>query len=396
MKEELRVQAAVDLNAIRHNYRALRAQYGKVKLMSVLKADAYGHGIAGIAKVCDALTDWFAVATVEEGIRLRSSGAQKPILLLGPVTQGQILQAAKYGLTFSVGSVSYAELLQSVLHEAGCRAACHLKLDTGMNRTGIRYRQENKPQALEQIRRIYAMDALHVTGTYTHLPCSDSQAEDDRAFTRRQLLLFDEVVCAMRENSLKPGLLHCYSTGGSLVAEGTLYDMVRTGMMVYGQCDTLEHQKKLGLCEAMRWTSRVVEIETLKAGEYVSYGRTFQAKQDMRIGIVSCGYADGFRRSYQTVTQVLAGGVRTEILGRICMDFFVLNLSNVPQAHVGMEVTMLGEQNGERISAIELAGRAQSTCGEVTAAISARVPRIYTDGETETEGTCNGCTETIR
>lgn len=377
MREEWRVWAEIDLDAIRHNYQALRTHYGSVKLMSVLKADAYGHGIAGIASVCDELTDWFAVATVEEGERLRNNGAQKLILVLGPVPQGKIVQAAKLNLTFSVGSVAYAELLQTTLQKNKCCADCHLKLDTGMNRTGIRYREENKLQALREIQEIYAMDALSITGTYTHLPCSDSEAEEDRAFTHGQLTLFDEAVAAMRKSFLEPGLLHCYSTGGSLAAKGTLYDMVRTGMMIYGQCDTLAHQKELALREAMCWSSCVVEMETLKKGEYVSYGRTFQAQQDMRIGIVSCGYADGYRRSYQNITQVLAGGVRTRILGRICMDFFVVDLSNVPQPHVGMEVTLLGAQEHERISAIELAERAESTCGEVTAAISARVPRIY-------------------
>lgn len=379
MEHTLRVKAEISLADIRHNYTVIRGHYGEdVKILSVLKADAYGHGISGIAKICDELTDYFAVATVEEAERIRHAGGVKPILLFGPAPEGRIEDAAKLGITFALSSLEYAETIHRILKQAGLKACAHLKIDTGMNRVGIRWRDGLESGAMRAIERIYALDTLQITGIYTHLPVSDNDNEDDNAFTANQIRLFRAACDAITAAGYDVGIRHCSSTGGSIAHPDYVFDMVRLGMMVYGQCDTLEHSQAIGLRESLRWVTKVIQVETLKKGEYVSYGRTFRAEKDMVIGTLSCGYADGYRRCYNK-NEVLAGGKRIRILGRICMDFMIIDLTDVEQPHVGMEVVLLGTQGEEHISAIELAEKNESTCGEVTASINHRVPRIYVE-----------------
>lgn len=372
----VRTAAEIDLNKIRHNYAVIRKTFPGTKVLSVLKADAYGHGIRGITAVCDEQTDYFAVATVEEGCAIRESGSIKPVLVFGVVPDALIQTAAQNDLTFSVGSVSYARRLSKKLKSCNLSARCHLKIDTGMNRAGIRWREGEEARALDEIYTIYRMPELSFTGIYTHFPCPESTLPEDIAFTDRQYLRFSEA-CSRLSEHWNIGIRHCLSTGGSIARPEYKMDMIRVGMMAYGQCDTEEHQKKLGLQEALRWYSYVTQVELLNKGESVSYGRTFTAPENMRIGVVSCGYADGYRRCYQAGGKVLIRGKRCAVLGRICMDFLMVDLTDIPDAAPGMQVVLLGSQGNEHISAIEIAEENESTCGEVTLAISARVPRYY-------------------
>lgn len=376
-----RTRAVIDLSAVRHNYEVIRKTFPDVKVMSVLKADAYGHGISGIAAVCDSLTDAFAVATVEEGERIRAAGAQKPVLVLGPVPEGKILKAARLGLTFSVGSLEYALMVRTILSENGLTADCHIKADTGFNRTGFRFRApagdlSESMFSFQKILQVFRMPELHVTGTYTHLPVPESDFPEDAAFTASQIASFELLTEKIREAGFDPGICHVYSTGGALAAAGPLFDMVRVGMMVYGQCDTPEHYRKLGLRQALCWSAKLVGITEINEGESVGYGRAFTALRPTTLGIVSCGYADGYRRNYAGLS-VICGGVRVPVIGRICMDFMMIDLTGLEDIYTGMEVVLLGRDGEEEITAIDIAALRDSTCGEVTAAISSRVERYY-------------------
>lgn len=376
-----RTRAFIDLSAIKHNYEVIRKTFPDVKVMSVLKADAYGHGISGIAATCDPLTDAFAVATVEEGERIRNAGAVKPVLVLGPVPEGKIRKAAGLKLTFSVGSLEYAFLIRKVLSENSLSAECHIKVDTGFNRTGFRLRapagdMSESMLSLQKMLQVFCMPELRVTGTYTHLPVPESDFYEDVEFTSAQLESFRLAVSKIREAGFDPGICHVYSTGGALCARGPLFDMVRVGMMVYGQCDSMEHYRELSLRQAMRWSANLIGISEIGEGETVGYGRAFTALRPTTLGIVSCGYADGYRRNYAGLS-VLCGGKRVPIVGRICMDFFMVDLTEVEDAYIGMEVVLLGSDGVDEITAIEIADKRDSTCGEVTAAISPRVERYY-------------------
>jgi len=369
-----RTLARVDLSAIRHNGAIAKKLFPEQKLLSVLKADCYGHGIAGVMPAYDTFSDWYAVATVEEGLTARA-GTQKPILLFGPVPEAQMALAAQMELTFTVGSLDYATRLSNELVRKGLTATCHLKVETGLNRSGVRWRGM---EALEVIKAIQALPALHFTGTYTHFACGEGQEEWELAFTQQQFNRYMEAITAMDSAGLTVGLRHCTSTGGSLAHPEYRLDMVRLGMLPMGMSFSDESVDELGLTPALTWVSFVTQIEDLPAGEAVSYSCIFRAEKDMRIAMVSCGYADGYRRAYSNKTKVLIGGKKVRVLGRIAMDYMLIDVTDV-DVKIGDPVILLGSDGVNRVSAQELMQYGESVSGEVTCAISPRVRRIYTD-----------------
>ena len=372
--KDKRTWAEIDLGAVRANYAALRRFLGCVKIMSVVKADAYGHGIRELVPTMDLLTDWYAVATVEEGLAIREAGSKRPILLLGNVPEGRMAEAARAGLTFTVGSLEYAKLLSEEVPDG---AAFHLEIDTGMNRNGISWRSERGEEALTEIEEILALPGLTMTGAYTHFAAADSELPEDRAFTDLQFARFTEAVRAIRDKGYDVPICHCSATGGIFLHPDKRMDMVRTGMMIYGQCDTHAHAEMLGLRQALTWKSVLTEIRLVKADESVSYGRTWTAEQDSRIGIISCGYADGYLRNYQGRTSVLIRGRKCPVIGRICMDYMMADLTGLPEAARGDEVVLLGRQGGEEIHITGFIEAVDSVCGAVTSALSPRVLRVY-------------------
>ena len=371
-----RTIARVSLSAIRHNGAIAKKLYPQQKLLSVLKADCYGHGIEGVMPAYDTFSDYYAVATVEEGLAARA-GTKKPVLLFGPVPEAQMTLAAQMELTFTVGSLDYATRLSDAVCKAGLTATCHLKIETGLNRSGVRWRGM---EALETIKAIHALPGLEFTGTYTHFACGEGQEDWELAFTKQQFDRFMEAVTAMENAGLTVGLRHCCSTGGSFAHPEYRLDMVRLGMLPMGMSFTDENADLLGLIPALTWVSFVTQIEDLPAGEAVSYSCTFRAEKDMRIAMVSCGYADGYRRAYSGKTQVLIGGKKVRVLGRIAMDYMLIDVTDV-DARVGDPVILLGSDGVNRVTAQDLMQFGESVSGEVTCAISGRVRRVYTEEE---------------
>lgn len=370
--------AAIDLAAIRHNGRIAKKLFPQQQILSVLKADAYGHGICGVLSAYETFTDWYAVATVEEAARIRE-GSKKPILMFGPVPEERMLYCAESGITFTIGSLPYAQKVSSVMSERGITAQCHLKIDTGLNRSGIRWR--NPETAMNEIRQIMALPYLRFTGTYTHLACGEGQLDWEIAYTALQMDRFYEACRYMSQSGHDLGIRHCCSTGGALVNPQHRLDMVRLGMLPMGMSYTDESVSICGLIPAMQWKSFVAQIEEVDAGEPVSYGCTFRAEKTIRIGIVTCGYADGYRRVYSNKSSVLVGGKKVPVVGRVAMDYTMIDLTDVENPYVGMEVTLLGSDGVHQITALELSQYGESVSGEVTCAISGRVPRIYVDRE---------------
>ncbi len=378
-----RTRMVIDLTAVRKNYGTVRSLFPGKKIMTVMKNDAYGYGITGMAATCEEYTDQFAVATYEEGKALRDAGCKKPVLIFNPVPRGRIADAARERLTFSVGSLEYALLLQTELLKAGLSAACHLKIDTGFNRTGFRMREESEDLCMQKVLYVYKIPNLSVKGMYTHLPVGDSAEACDREFTARQLRRFDRAVELVQKAGFDPGLRHAFATDSGLFhRDENLYEMVRMGMLIHGNCATVEKSHELGLQQIEQWTTNITQLENVAPGEDVGYGRTFTAARPTRLAVLSVGYGDGYRRQYGGM-EVLCGGKRVPIIGRICMDSMMIDVTDVEEPYVGMEVVLLGQQlseDGEEILEIrpmELAARFDSTSGEVTGAISARVPRYY-------------------
>ena len=373
---DVRTYANISLAAIRHNGKIARKIFPEQKILSVLKADAYGHGISGVLPAYEMFTDWYAAATIEEALCIRQ-GSEKPVLLFGPVQENRMVDAARNQITFTVGSMDYATRLSKVMVQSGLTAQCHLKIDTGLNRSGIRWREEN--EAIEIISQIYRLDNLEFTGTYTHLACGEGKEPWEAAHTKLQMDRYFQACNAMTREGISLGLRHCCSTGGALVNPQYRLDMVRLGMLPMGMSYTDESVAELGLRPALTWVSFVAQIETVRKGEPISYGCTYYAERDMKIGVVTCGYADGYRRVYSNKSHVLVNGLKVPVIGRVAMDYLMVDLTDIPDAEVGMEVILLGTDGTNAVTALELSKFGESVSGEVTCVISNRVPRIYTE-----------------
>lgn len=307
------------------------------------------------------------------------AGSSKPVLLFGPVPQDKMILCAENDLTFTVGSVAYAQRLSAVLGEKGLSADCHLKIDTGLNRSGVRWRDADA--AMIEIESIHSLPNLRITGTYTHLACGEGQLDWEIAHTKCQMERFYEACDHIAAAGLPLGIRHCCSTGGALVNPRYRLDMVRLGMLPMGMSYTDESVAECGLIPAMKWVSFVAQIERVEAGEPISYGCTYYAQRPMKIGIVTCGYADGYRRVNSNKSHVLVGGKKVPVVGRVAMDYLMIDLTDVDAPQVGMEVILLGSDGINQVTALELSQYGESVSGEVTCVISQRVPRIYVDKE---------------
>ena len=369
-----RTYAEINLSAISKNGLIAKETFKDQRILFVMKANAYGHGIEEIMPAAEVFADEYAVATVEEGLAVRG-GTDKPVLLFGPVPEGKMALAAKQGLSFTVGDPDYAKRLSEALKKEGLSCECQLKIDTGLNRSGLRFwgGEEGEGALLS----IFSHDNLSFRGTYTHFATGEGEDGWERDFTTLQYERFAAAIAKMKKLGLPTGICHCTSTGGSLVRPEYRMDMVRLGMLPLGMSYTNESVKSLGLSTVMNWRSFVAQIKDLRCGDAVSYGCTFRADKDMKIGLVTCGYADGYRRAYSGKASALINGQRVRVLGRIAMDYMMIDLTDVKEAEVGTCVTLLGTDGDEWISAQEISAWGESVSGEVTAAISARVPRIY-------------------
>lgn len=370
--------AKINLSAIRHNGNAAKKCFPNQKILSVLKADAYGHGIKGVLPAYETFTDWYAVATIEEAIKIRDI-SEKPVLLFGPVPTAYMAMAARNDLTFTVGSIAYAEQLSLEMKKAGLTALCHLKIDTGLNRSGIRWRDPDT--SMQEIQKLFQMENLCFTGTYTHLACGEGQEDWEIAFTKKQMDRYLLACEMMASFGLYVGIRHCCSTGGALVNPDYRLDMVRLGMLPMGMSYSDESVMDLALRPAMSWISFITQIEDVAPGESVSYGCTFHVTRPSRIAVVTCGYADGYRRVYSNKSYVLVGGKKVPVIGRVAMDYCMIDVTDVPGVQRGMEVILLGSDGVNSVTALELSQFGESVSGEVTCAVSDRVPRIYVDSE---------------
>jgi len=372
--ERYRTILNVDLDAICHNGMIDRETFKNQKIMCVLKADAYGHGICGVLPAYERFADAYAVATLEEGLQIRKVSS-KPVLIFGPLPADQMVQAAQAGLTFTVGCLEYARRLSERLLSAGLKGRCHLKIDTGLNRSGI-----SAEEVSEVAAEIYALEALEFTGTYTHFACGEGRESWDLAFTKRQFERFQTALDRMRKKGFPVGICHCCSTGGALVHPEYRMDMVRVGMMPLGMSYNDRSVSELGLKPAAQWVSFIAQIKFVSKGESIGYCCSYYAKEDMQVALVTCGYADGYRRVYSNKTVVCLHGQTAPVVGRVAMDYILINVTHIPDVQVGDRVVLLGSDGDISVSAQQLAQYGESVSGEVTCAISARVPRVYLGG----------------
>lgn len=363
-------RVTIDMDAIRNNYRILKENIpAHVGVMPVIKANAYGHGMLETAQALSREgVRQFAVALPEEGIELRLGGIEGEILVLGAAMPAAMEDAVRYDLSQTVFTVEMIEKLEAEAQRQGKPALVHIKLDTGMNRIGLRTEEE----AREIARALKNAPHVLAKGIYTHFADADNPCADGsmNAFTHQQLERF-RTLRAFFDASIPS---HVANSAMSLLAPEAYFDMIREGISLYGYPPV---KTNLSFRPALSWTTEVVYVKEIEAGETIGYGRSFTAPRRMRIATVAVGYGDGYHRVCSNRAQMLVRGRRANVVGRVCMDQTMLDVTDIPEVTVGDEVVILGEQGKERIDAEELAGWAETISYEVLLAITQRVPRIY-------------------
>lgn len=361
--------AEVDLGALVHNFETMRALVSPSRVIAVVKADAYGHGVGSVAAALESAgADAFAVAIVEEGLELRSASVRRPILVLGGVAPAAAGEAVRAGLTpvvFDAGQV--APLAHAC---GGSPLYVHIKIDTGMSRLGI---DPHEIDAL--VHELERHPTVRVAGVLTHLGCADAP---DPEPTKRQLALFRDVLSALRRAGVEPGLRHAAASAGAIRFPSARLDMVRLGISLYGHLPspTLPAPRLPGLQPVLRVRTMVQQVREVPAGTAVGYGATFVARRPSRIATLPMGYADGLSRLLSNRGEVLVHGQRAPIAGNVCMDMAMVDVTDIPGVTAGDEVVVLGEQGGQTITADDVARRSDTISYEVLTSLSRRVPRV--------------------
>jgi alanine racemase len=369
-----RCWAEVDLNALRENLVWLRDRVGaQTKIMTVVKADAYGHGLKHIAALLmQSGTDIFGVANIAEAQSIRSVGRGWPILMLGACLPHEVDTLVRDGVMPTISSMAEAKLLSVAAEKWRRVVEIHLKIDTGMGRLGV-----NPDQALTLIEQIRQIPNLRLQGLYTHF----CVVEDDAEFSRHQSDVFCDIVRKVQNKGVEIPWIHACNSGALLHESSSLFNVVRPGLLVYGIAPTGKRISSSALQKcvhpALSWKCRISMVKDIAAGTSLSYGRIFVADRPLRVATLTAGYGDGYLRAASQKAEVLIHGHRCRVLGRITMDQMIADVTRVPEAESGDEVVLIGRQGKLRITASELAQWMGTIPWEVFTCITSRVPRIY-------------------
>ena len=365
------VYAVVDLEAIAGNVKGVRARVGpSVKIMAVVKADAYGHGAVEVSRAAlEAGADWLGVAIPEEGAELRRAGLQAPILVLGPTPPDQADLVAAFDLDQTLPSLQLAQALSRSASERGRRIGVHLKVDTGMGRIGV-----PPSEAVAFAKRILLLPGLDLRGLMTHLATAD---EADKTHALAQLKLLREVDEALRREGIQGLLRHAANSAAVLDLPEAFLDLVRPGIMLYGYYPSKAVSHSVPLRPALSFIAQVAYLKEVPEGTGISYGRTFVALKPLKVATLPLGYADGYSRLLSNRGEVLIRGRRAKVIGRVCMDMVMVDVTDIPGVEVGDEAVIYGRQGEEAISVDEVAEGLGTISYELLSLISKRVPRIY-------------------
>ena len=378
MKPSHRCWAEVSLDALRANLAWIRHRVGRrVKVLTVVKADAYGHGLKQIAAVLmQAGTDLFGVANLAEARAIHSVGAGWPVLMLGACLPDEVREAVRDQVRPTISSLTEARAFSVAAVKLGVQARIHVKVDTGMGRLGVR-----PEEAVDLARKVTSLPGLDLEGIFTHF----AAAEHDAAFTRVQAKRFQSVVDELALAGIHPPLVHANNSAALLHQPDTTFNLVRPGLLVYGVVPPSGRGQDNNLCRRLRpalsFHTRVGFVKEVPKGASLSYGRAFIAARRMRVATITAGFADGYLRAGSNRAEVLIDGRRCRVLGRITMDQTLVDVSRVPRIASGDEVVLLGRQGREVISANELASWCGTIPWEVLTGITYRVPRIYRGGQ---------------
>ena len=372
METYLRTWCEVDLRAIRQNMINIRKKAGQgPKVMAVIKADGYGHGAAEIGQYIYDEADYFGVATIEEAVELREAGIDKPILVLGYTSPSLYGQNLKYDVEQTVYTMEAAEKMSEEAVKSGRTARIHIALDTGMTRIGV----SPDEKGLAFVQAVQRLPGISVVGLFSHLSCADMA---DKTYTREQLARFDFFVELLEKNHISIPVKHVCNSAGIMEFDDHRYDMVRAGIILYGLYPSEEVRKEaLELAPAMEWKTHVVNIMEPEMNRGISYGATYVTDHPCRIATISIGYADGYPRSLSNKGWVLIHGKKAPIVGRVCMDQTMVDITDIPDVKMEDVVTLIGRDGEERISVEDMADLSGSFNYEFVCDVGQRVKRIY-------------------
>ena len=373
MRPYSRVYATVNLDAVASNMKSMRKNLpASTLIMGSVKADGYGHGSVPIAKTIEPYVFGYAVATIDEGIILRRHGINKTILILGVTHESQYEELLRYDIRTAMFQYEKAKKLSDLAVKQGKKAVVHLALDTGMSRIGMKADREHAKEAAS----IAALEGIEVEGLFTHFARAD---ETDKSAYEEQYRRYKEFLGYLKELGVKIPIRHCSNSAGIVESlESNHMDMVRAGIAIYGMypSDEVDHNS-VKLTPAMEIKSCITYIKEIEAGTAVSYGGTFVADHTMKVATIPVGYGDGYVRSLSGKGDVLIHGKRAAILGRICMDQFMVDVTDIPDVQEDDEVTLLGSDGAECITMEELAEKSGGFHYEMICDIGKRIPRVY-------------------
>lgn len=368
-RETQRIWAGINLDALDENLKTVKKVLGNKKILLAIKADAYGHGAKEIAAHLDGKVDMFGVAGIEEGINLRTnSKIHSPILVLSPIPYSGIEALFTYNLTPSITEKEFAWVLALAAKKYNRPIKVHIEVDTGMGRTGL-----SLTEALETITKINAFPYLIVEGIFTHFPAADS----DLSFSQEQIDKFTQLTESLAKAGSRPVIRHIANSAGFLNFPQSYFDMIRPGLIIYGIQPNHNTNLTLDLKPVMSLRSRVVNLRQVPKGTSISYDRTYVTKRDSLIAVITAGYGDGYPWSLSNTGEVIVSGKRAKIVGNVCMDLTMIDVTDIEGVKIGDIVTLIGTAGDETISVNEVAHWAKTIPYEIITRISPRVPRLF-------------------
>ena len=374
MRKYDRIKAVVSLDAVAHNFGEMKKNIAKgTKIIAVIKADGYGHGAEAIARLVHGYSYiWgFAVATAEEALQLRAFGVTKPILILGIVFEEYFSDMVEQEIRLTVSEYSMAEQLSEEAVRQEKTVHIHIGLDTGMSRIGFADTEES----VQEIKKITELPNVEVEGLFTHFARAD---ETDISSAEKQLERYVDFERLLYKNGIRIPMKHCSNSAGIIRMPKANMDAVRAGITIYGIYPSTEVERDIvKLLPVMELKSHVSYVKELKAGTSVSYGGTFTAQKNMKVATIPAGYADGYPRSLSNKGWVLIHGKKAPVIGRICMDQFMVDVTEIPEVQTGDEVTLAGKDGDEVLSLETLGDLSGRFSYEFACDIGKRVPRIY-------------------
>lgn len=375
-----RTWAEISLDSIKHNFLQIKNKIGDTKLCCVIKADGYGHGAVKLAHIYEKLgADFFAVSNIDEAKELRDNEITAPILVLGYTPVTAVNELSSYCISQAVYSLEYAKELSEECVKNNVVINAHIKIDTGMSRIGFMCQEFPRDDySIEEIKEACQLPGIRPRGIFTHF-CVSDEGVDGETFTNQQFECCNFVVDALKEKGINFEYIHCSNSGAIEDYPKTYSSMVRAGIVLYGLSPSQKMRNNLNLIPAMTLKTAVANVKTLKAGATVSYGRTFTAEKDMKIATVPIGYADGFIRSYAKDGYMIINGKRADIVGRICMDQTMLDVTEIEDVNIGDEVIVFGNGDSGERTADDLAKVSETINYEVICIVSKRVPRLFVE-----------------